>query len=147
MKGRRPEEYKDSPAEASTNAENDEEEAQRSERTSSNVSIVLDSVDQEHQEGTGDEFGEELTGLGHEVCRICAENACGGSRAADGSNVRTTLVDVNGGFVVGVDNGRRSHSTENLGDHVGEELSPWELAEDAVGQSDSRVQVSTGDTT
>jgi hypothetical protein len=34
-----------------------------------------------------------------------------------------------------------------LGDHIREELSPRELAEDAVGESDSRVQVSAGYTT
>jgi len=86
------------PPEASTNSEDDEEEAERREWTSADVSFVFKCVDHEHEEGTGNEFREELTGLSHERGGIGAEDAGGGGLAVawDCSDVGTTLEDVDG---------------------------------------------------
>lgn len=129
------------PAEASADAKDDEEEAERRKVACTDISIILQGVDQEHQKGASDKLGEELTGFCHELCWIGAENTSCSSRAADSANIGTTLKNVDRRLVVGVNNRRRSHGTENLGDHIGGELSPGELAEDAVGERDSRIKV------
>lgn len=86
------------PPEASTNSEDDEEEAERGKWTSADVSFVFECVDHEHEEGAGDKFREELTGLGHELGGVGAEDAgCGGLAVAwDCSDIGTTLVYVDG---------------------------------------------------
>jgi len=63
------------PAKAGTNAEYDEEEAEWSKRTSTDVSLVLECVDHEHEKSAGDELGEKHSGLGHEFSRVSAEDA------------------------------------------------------------------------
>ena len=62
------------PAEAGANAEDDEEQSQRYQISRPKVAIVFESIDQEHQDRAGDEFGEKLPGFGHELGRVCAED-------------------------------------------------------------------------
>ena len=49
------------PTEACTNSKDDKEQAKRCKRASTDVSVVFQSVDQEHKECAGNEFGEKLT--------------------------------------------------------------------------------------
>lgn len=136
------------PTEASTNTEDDEEETERCQWTSSNVSLVLECVDHEHEKPTCDEFVEEHAGACHELGRVCAENAGGSgvTEAGDCADAGAALVDIDGGFVVGVYNTGGTHGAENLGESVDGEFSPWEFAENAVGECDCRVQMGTGNT-
>lgn len=91
------------PTETRTDSKDDEKESEWCKIASAKVAIVLEGVDQEHQEGAGDEFGEELARLCHERRRICAEDAGSGCVASDCANIGTALKDVNGGLVVCVD--------------------------------------------
>jgi len=127
------------PSEASTDTEDDEEEAERTKVTSTDVTAVCKSVDKEHKESAGNELGEKLASLGHEWLRVCAENAGCCGVACDSTDARATFENVDGRLVVCVDNGRCSHGSEDLGEHVDREFSPWVLSEDAVGESDSRI--------
>lgn len=129
------------PAEASANPEDHEEQTEWCEVAGTEISVVLEGVDQEHQKPTGDELGEELSRLGHERCGVGAEDACCRGVASDRADARATLEDVDGGLVVAVDNGSCGHGTEDLGEHVDGELAPWELSVDAVGKCDRGVQV------
>lgn len=62
------------PAEAGADAEDDEEQSQWYQISRAKVPVVFESIDQEHQDRAGDEFGEELSGFGHELGRVCAED-------------------------------------------------------------------------
>lgn len=90
------------PSKTSTDAENDEEQHQRCQVPSSEITVVLQCVDAEHQDCGGDELGEELAGARHEGGRVGAEDAGGGvvGEAGDGADVGPAFVDVNCGFVV-----------------------------------------------
>ncbi len=89
------------PSKASTNAKDDKEQSQRCQVPGSKVTVILQTVDTEHEDRRGDEFGEELAGLGHEGLRISAEYPRGGVVACDGADVGTTFILIDGGFVVG----------------------------------------------
>lgn len=136
------------PAEAGTDTENDEEETQRCQWARTDVALILQGVDHEHEQRAGDEFGEELTRLGHEGLWVCAEDSGRGGVAVswDGADVGSTFVDVDGGFVVCVDDGRGAHGAKDLGEGVDGEFSPGEFAEDAVGEGDCGVEMGTRDT-
>ena len=135
------------PAEASTNTEDDEEQAKRREIASSDIAIVLEGVDQEHQESASDELGEELTGLGHERRWVGAEDSSTRGRLAHGADAGAALEDVNGRLVIAVNNRRCTHGTEDLSDHVNGEFPPGKLSEDAVGKGDCRVEMGAGNAT
>lgn len=122
------------PSETGTNAEDDEEKGQWCEVAGAEVTVVFEGVDAEHEDGGGDEFGEELTGFGHEGGWVGAEDSRGGGVAVswDGAELAAAFVDVDGGFVVGVDDPGGAHGAEDLGEHVGGEFAPGEAAEDAV---------------
>ncbi len=94
------------PAPASTNAEDDEEQSEWCQWPGAQIRVVLESVDEEHQQRASDEFTEKLAGIRHVGLRVRAEDAGSGSvrEARDGADVCSTLEDVNGRFVVGVDN-------------------------------------------
>lgn len=62
----------------------------------------------------------------------------------DGANVRAALVHVDGGLVVCVDDAGGAEGAEGLREHVDWEFAPWKLAEHAVGEGDSRVEVPAG---
>lgn len=129
------------PSETSTNAKDDEEEAERRQRTSSDVSIVLQSVDQEHEQGAGDELGEEHAGSGHESRRVCAEDTSGGIFAGNGTNACSALEDINRRLVVGIDDRSGRHCTKKLSEHVDWEFSPREFPEDAICKRHGRVEM------
>ena len=76
---------------------------------------------------------------------ICAENASSGviREARDGSDVGTAFENIDSRFVVSVDDSRGTHATEDLSDQVDGEFSPWEFAEDTVGEGNGWVQVGT----
>jgi hypothetical protein len=62
------------PTKASTDAEDDEEQAQRRQVPCTDVAIILQRVDAEHENCASDEFREELAGLCHECCGVGAED-------------------------------------------------------------------------
>lgn len=74
------------PAEACADSEDDEEETEWGQVASAHVLVVEQDIDQEHQDGAGDELGEELSRLGHERGRICAENPSRRGWQADGAD-------------------------------------------------------------
>ena len=124
-----------------------QEETERREWTGADIAIILQCIDEEHEEGRGDEFGEKLSSFTHEFGGVCAENArCGGFRVSgDGSDAGTTFKDIDGAPVVTVDDCRGSHRTEDLGESVDGKLSPGELAVNAIGEGDSWVEMCTRD--
>lgn len=64
-----------------------------------------------HQQGAGNELGEELPSLGHELCRIRAEDA--GTSVLrvswDCADADAALEDIDGGLVVGIDDSGGAH--------------------------------------
>lgn len=130
------------PAKAGANTKDNEEEPQWCKWSSAEISVVLEGVDEEHQQRAGNEFGEELASLGHERCRIGAEDASGRSVASDCADARASLKDIDRRLVVAIDNRSGAHGSQNLGYHVDREFAPWKFAKDAVGKSDSRIEVS-----
>jgi len=127
------------PAEAGSNAENDEEQTERGQRTGADVAVVFQSVDEEHQERAGDEFREEHARPRHELGWVGAEDTgrCGLAVAGNRSDVLSALVHVDGVQVVGVDHERSAESAQGLSHDIGRELSPWEFSEYAVCEGDS----------
>lgn len=72
---------------------------------STQISGVLQHIDAEHQEGTGKELREELARLGHEISGVCGEYSscrCVGV-PWDGAYVCAAFEDIDGGFVVSVE--------------------------------------------
>ena len=86
-----------------------------------------------------------MSGLGHELCWVGAKDASGSGRSSDSTHA-AALELVDGTLVVSVDDCCSTHGTKDLCQHVDRELPPWEFSEDAVGESDSGIQVSTGNT-
>lgn len=66
------------PTEACTNTKDNEEETKWCEGTSTDIAIIFQCVDQEHQQARCNELREELTCLCHEGCWVCAEDAGSG---------------------------------------------------------------------
>lgn len=131
------------PPKASADTEDDKEQPQRRQRPSSDIPIVLERIDQKHQQRARDELGEELPRLGHELGRVRAEDASAGVGrvAGDGADAGAAFEGVDGGLVVGVDDAGGAHGAQDLGEGVGGELAPGEFAEDAVGEGDGWVDV------
>lgn len=136
------------PAPASANAKDDEKKAERRQRARTDITIILQSVDQEHQQGRGNELGEKLPGLRHERRRIRAEDAgcCILGVSWNRPNARPSLVNVNGGFVICVNDAGSTHGAKDLSQSVHWELLPRKLAEHAVGEGNCWVYVGTTDT-
>lgn len=126
------------PTEASTNTEDDEEKTQRCQWSSSDVTLIFQSVNQEHEQTTGDQFREKLSRLGHEWLWVGAEDSgCGGFTVSrDCADVGTSLIDIDGGFIVGVYDAGSAHGSEDLCEGVNWEFSPWEFSEDTIGECD-----------
>ena len=148
------------PTEACTNTEDDKEQTERREVAGTNVRIVLECVNAEHEDCASDEFRKEHAGARHECRGVGAEDTSGGvlsqylrpisvimsnhlPRNAYSSNAVAALELVNGRLVVAVDNASGAESSQSLSNGVDWELSPWELSVDAVRKCDSGVQVST----
>lgn len=62
------------PTEAGTNPKNDEEQAERREVSRTDIAVIFQGVDQEHQQHTPNEFAEEHAGGGHELGWVGAED-------------------------------------------------------------------------
>lgn len=136
------------PAEAATDTEHEEEESEREPIAATLgdavVGIIFEGEDDEHEDRTGDEFREELVGATDEGLGICCEDTCrGGGRWRRGADSDTFIV-VDGGNVVGVNDGGGSETAHDLSEEVHGESSPWELAEQAVGEGRGGVEVCTG---
>lgn len=130
------------PTKASTNTEDDEEESKWSQLFSSDVMVVLDGIDQEHQQHRGDEFREELASGGHELLGVGAEYpGCGisGLGVTWNSADAISLKLIDGRSVVAIYNSGCQHSTKDLRDEIHRKLAPGELAEDAVGECHGRI--------
>ena len=133
------------PAKARTDAKDDEEESKWCEWASAQVPIILEDVDEEHEESGSNELGEELSSLGHELCWVGAKDTSGSSRSSDGTHA-AALELVDGTLVVSVDDCSSTHGTEDLCQHVAREFPPGKLSEHTVGESDGGIQVSTRNT-
>lgn len=136
------------PAEAATNAEHEEEECEREPVAAALgdtvVGVVLESEDDEHQNCAGDEFGEELVSATDEGLGVgCEDTSRGGGRGGRGADSDTFVV-VDGGDVIGVDDGSGSETAHDLSEEVHGESSPWELAEQTVGEGRGGVEVCAG---
>ncbi|GMG02961.1 unnamed protein product [Aspergillus oryzae var. brunneus] len=131
------------PTEAGADAEDDEEEGEGREGAGAEIGVVFQGEDHEHEDGAGDEFREELARLGHEGGWVGAEDpgCCVGRVTWDGADTGATFVDVDGGFVVAVDDCCAAHGAEDLGDEVDREFSPGEFAQDAAGEGYGGVDV------
>ena len=131
------------PTEASANTEDQEEEAQGHQGASTNVSTVGEGEDDKLQDGASDELGEEHAGPGHESSGIGAEDARSGVGSSNSSDAGS-LIGVESGLVVGIDDGGTSHGSKNLRNHVDGEFAPWVASEDAIGEGNSWVEMTTG---
>ena len=129
------------PAEASTDTEDEEEETEGHHLAGTNVVVVGHGVDAHHEDSRGDDLGEEHASTSHELGRVRAEDASGGSLAANSSDTSAALKHVDGRLVVSVDNGSTGHGAEDLSNGVDGELAPRVATEDAVGEGNSRVDV------
>lgn len=92
----------------------------------SDVVVVLDCIDQEHEQCTCYEFGEELASVAHEVGRIRAEDTSGRvlGISRDSTDSRTTLKLIYGRLVVAIDDCCCCHRAKDLSGHVHWELLP-----------------------
>jgi hypothetical protein len=131
------------PTEAGTDAKDQEEQTKGHELSGANVVVIGHGVNAHHQDGRGNDFGEEHASAGHERSGVCAEDASGGSVASDSPDASTTLKHVDGGLVVAVDDSSASHGSENLSEHVDRELAPRVATENTVGKGDGRIDVTT----
>lgn len=134
------------PAEGGTDTENEEDKNQGTKVASGQVVGIVNCVNAHHQNRRSDNLREELTSLGEERLRVGAENASSRSGTANGTDTMALKV-VDGTLVVSVNNESSNESTEHLTKNVERELLPGESTENAVSESDSRVQVTTRDTT
>lgn len=57
-----------------------------------------------------------------------------------------TFKHINGGYIIAIDDSRGAKRTEELSQRVDRQFAPWELPENAVGESHGRIEVSAGDT-
>jgi hypothetical protein len=131
--------------EASTDTEYNEEQSQRSKVASTDIAIILKSINAEDENRRSNNLGEELSSACQEFGRICAEDTRGRviRVTRDSSDAVTTFEDIDCRFIVSVHDSRGTHATENLSDHVDGKFSPWEFAEDTIGKGNGWVQVST----
>lgn len=132
------------PAQASTNAKDEEEQGKGEHLASANVVVIDQGENDKLENRGGQEFGEEHASAGHEGSRICAEDTSRGVGAGDGSETGAAFKVVDGRLVVSVDDGGSGHGTEELGNGVDGELAPGVAAVDAVGQGDGGVEMTTG---
>lgn len=95
----------------------------------SDVVVVLDCIDQEHEQCTCYKFGEELARVAHEVGWIRAEDTSGRVLGVswDCANTRTALELINGRLVVAIHNCGSRHRPKDLSEHVHWELLPLKL--------------------
>lgn len=134
------------PPKASSNTKDDKEQSQRRQGPRAEIPIVLQREDHEHEDRARQELGEELARLRHELGRVGTEDAgcCGRRVAWHGAEMGPAFVDVDGGFVVAIDDGGAAHGAEELGEQVDGEFVPGEAAEDAVGEGYRWVDVRSG---
>lgn len=101
------------PAETCTNTEDDEEQRQRYEILRTEIMVVLNRIDEEHEQCAGNNFAEEHAGSRHERRRICAEDP--GRRIIgipwNGANANAAFKLVDCGLVVGVDDEGGTHGS------------------------------------
>lgn len=132
------------PAEASANAEDEEEEAKRHQVSSSNVVRVGQGENAEHEDAAGNELGEKHARPSHERGRIRAKDASGGGRASHSSDTGASLKHIESRLVVGIDDGSTRHGSQELGKGIDGELSPRVAAVQTVGKRHRWVEVTAG---
>lgn len=135
------------PTEASTNAKDEEHEAQRQQRSGANVVAIDEGEDGELENGAGNDLGEEHAGSRHELGRIGAEDTGGGIGSGDSAETGAALIHVNGRLVVAINNGSSGHGAEDLSNGVDGELAPRVAAIDAVCKRHCGVDVAARFTT
>ena len=59
----------------------------------------------------------------------------------DRANVWAALVNINGRFVIAIDDSSTTEATGDLCTSVDGPFSPWELAEDTIGKGDGRIEM------
>lgn len=129
------------PAKASADAENEEEQPQwkpgpRS-RKCALITIILQRKDDEHEHKTRNELVKEHACFGHRVLRVSAKDCgCCCLDGRHGADVAAAFEGVDAVDIVDVDHACCTEATEELGEEVDWEASPWEFAQDAVGERD-----------
>ena len=134
------------PAKGSTETENKEEQSQRTKVASRKIVLIVNGVNAHHEDSRGDNLRENHTGASHKGGRVGAENT-GSSGVTNNSSNSVTLVHVNGRLVVTVNNESTQESTQKLGKGVDGQLLPREATENTVAKSDSRIKMTTRNTT
>lgn len=128
------------PTEASTDAEDEEEERQGEELAGIAIFGIGQGENDEHENAGCDKLGKPHRGTRHELGGIRAENAGGG----EGADANTTLEVVNGEDIVAVDDEGAGHGTQDLSDGIDGKFSPGVAAEQAVGKGNGWVKVTAG---
>jgi hypothetical protein len=131
------------PSESSADAKYQKEKHEGSEIACAEIAVVFQGEDHEHEHRTCNELGEELASLRHKWLRVRAEDASSGVLSGNSSNVWATFVNINGGFVVAVDDSSSTEATCNLSASICRPLTPGELPEYAVCERDSRIEMSS----
>lgn len=101
----------------------------------------LQRENDEHQQRTCDKLGEKLASLWQEGLRVSTEDSRGGLLCRRDSSC-ATLIIVDCGNVVGINDATPDKSTKHLGSEVHRESPPWKLSEEAVAECDGRVEIS-----
>jgi hypothetical protein len=107
------------------------------------VAGILQSEDDKHQQSAGNEFRKELASLGQESLWVCTEDGGGGLWCWRYCS-KATLKIVDCRDVVGIHDATTHKPTKYLGNKVYWKPPPWELAEEAVAESNRRIQICSG---
>jgi hypothetical protein len=131
------------PSKCGANAKYQKEKHEGSEIAGAEIAVIFQGEDHEHEYRTCNELREELAGLRHEWLGVCAEDASCRVLSGDSSNVGAAFVNINGGFVVAVDDSGATEAACHLSASICRPLTPGELAEYAVGERDGRVEMTS----
>jgi len=105
---------------------------------------VLQCKNDKHKDGTCDELGKELTGLGEVSLRVSTEYS---RRRLRGWGYRPDAMafdEINRADIVCVDDARSNKGSENLCYEVDGEAPPWKLPKQARAKGYGGVQVCSG---
>lgn len=127
----------------STEPENQEEQHQRQQVARPNIRVVLERKNNKHKNSTGDKLGEEHIRSRQKSLGIGAKDAGSGGFRRRHCPLAIAFKVVDRGDIVDINNARPTEPTEELGEEVYWKTPPGQLAVEAAGEGDGRIEECT----
>jgi hypothetical protein len=131
------------PSESRADPKYQKEKHEGSKIARAEIAVIFQGEDHEHEHRTRNELREELASLRHKWLGVRAEDASSRVISGNSSNVGAAFVNINGGFVVAVDDSSTTEAACNLSASICRPLTPGELPEYTIRERDGRIEVSS----